>query len=200
MMRLGLNNGYLDILSDLYEDFGDKCTTLSIPNKNISYEVSEENLPDQLSLEVRNGLANNNGRYFYNGIHYVNASALMDSPDYTMNNDEMFKSIKKILNDSEQHPDASKNIIVVNDNNYEPDVMDDLTDLLGDFLKKHNSTKMDNSSKVAAALMNRNVINAYEIFRDLLNFISASDPISFGEIKEYAKNSTLGGREKYVSI
>lgn len=200
MMRLGLNNGYLDILSDLYEDFGDKCTTLSIPNKNISYEVSEENLPDQLSLEVRNGLANNNGRYFYNGIHYVNASALMDSPDYTSNNDEMFKSIKKILNDSEQHPDASKNIIVVNDNNYEPDVMDDLTDLLGGFLKKHNSTKMDNSSKVAAALMNRNVINAYEILRDPLNFISASDPISFGEIKEYAKNSTLGGREKYVSI
>lgn len=206
MMRLGLTNGYLDILSDLYEDFGDKCSKLSLPNKDISYKVSTEN-PELLSAEIRNGLTNNSGRYFYNGTHYVTISALADVNSdsinalaYDLNNDEMFKSIKKILDDSEQNPGATKNIIVVNDNNYENDAVEELTNILNYFLKKHNGTKIGNSEKVATALMNRNMLNAYEIFKDPINFISASDPISFGEIKEYAKKSTLGGREKYVSI
>lgn len=198
MMRLGLTNGYLDILSDLYEDFGDKCSKLSLPNKDISYKLINNIGP--LDSTVIAGLENNSGRFFYGGTHYVTISALMDSPDYNLNNDEMFKSIKKILDDSEQNADASKNIVVVNDNNYDVDVVEELTDALGDFLKKHNETKIGKSEKVATALMNRNVLNAYDIFKDPLNFISASDPISFGEIAEYAKNSTLGGREKYVSI
>ena len=199
MMRLGLNNGYLDILSDLYEDFGDKCTKLSLPNKDINYELSNEDFSRLLS-QVQAGLNNNSGRYYYNGVHYINVSALMDSPEYDLNNNEMFKSIRKILDDSEQHVDASKNIVVVNNDNFDESTIEELTEALGDFLKKHNSTKMNNSEKVATALMNRNVINAYDIFKDIENFISASDPISFGEIKEYAKKSTLGGREKSASI
>lgn len=202
MMRLGIRNGRLDVLSDLYEDFGLKVTTLPIPNKNLQFELRTPGDASTLTAEIRQGLRAGSGRFFYNGTHYVNASALVGTMDHTKNNDEMFKSVKKILEDTEVHPESGKYIYVINDlsSEYGKDDYEELANILLDHLNTHNRTKLNNSTKVAKALMNRNVINAREILLDPLNYISASDPISFGEIQDYAKNSTLGGREKYVSI
>lgn len=202
MMRLGIRNGQLDVLSDLYEDFGLKVTTLPIPNKNVKYTLQTPGDNSTLTAEIRQGLQAGNGRLFYNGIHYVYASALADSSEDVKNNDAMFDSVKKILEDTEMHPESGKYIYVINDlsTSYDEDAYEELADTLLDYLEKHNMTKMGNSNRITRALMNRNVVNAREILLDPLNYISASDPVSFGEIQDYATNSTLGGREKHVSI
>ncbi len=213
MMRLDLTNAKLEVLSNLYQDFGVRCAKLPIPNpdKWTPYTFSTIH-KNYLDPNVRTGLKNNNGRYFYRDVHYVTMSAL--NPEGMMhfmkNNEEMFFSIKKILEDTEKNSGIGKQIVIVDTEDLSKldefelkehnAIIQETQNSLDNFLTKHGKTKMDDSHKVTRGLMNRNVINARDIFMDPVNYLSASDPINFDEIKEYAKHSDLGGREVTVSI
>lgn len=213
MMRLDLKNAKLEVLSNLYQDFDIRCAKLPIPNPDKWSPYTFSTIyKNYLDPNVRNGLENNNGRYFYRDVHYVTVSAL--NPEGTAhfkeNNEEMFLSIKKILEDTEKNSGIGKQIIIVDTEDLSKldefglkehnTMIQETQDVLDNFLTKHGKTKMDDSQKVTQGLMNRNVINARDIFMDPVNYLSASDPINFDEIKEYAKHSDLGGREVTVSI
>lgn len=205
MMRLGLVNGKIDVLSDLYDDFGAKCSELPVPNSKNTYTVSVENNVDPF---ISSGVNQNGGKWYYSGVNYINASELIDGSNHNFNNDKMFEVIKTILENSENDPTGSGNIVVIQDLPVveEADLesvmetVQDYAEYLEDALKTHNKTKLTSKRRVSTGLMNKNVINAREILLDPETFLSASDPISFGILKDFAKKSTLGGREKTVSI
>lgn len=202
MMRLGLVNGKLDLLSDLYDDFGSQCAELPLPNKNNHHEVF---VGSEVGSTVKAGLDSNNGRFYYNGVHYVYASAMCDP--HKKNSQKMFDTIKKILEDTEANPAGGREIYIVQnftDPNYTEEekikIVQEYADYLQEALETHNNTNMRNPRKVSIGLKNKNVLNARAILLDPETFLCASDPVAFDVLSDFAKASTLGGREKTVSM
>ena len=194
MMRLGLINGKLDLLSDLYDDFGSKCAELPLPNKDSTHEISVTTEP---GITITEGLQNNNGRFFYRGTHYVYESQIIDRSE-KKNSQKMFDTIKKILEDTAANPTEGRNIVIVRNMNHPH--LQEYVEYLKDALDIHNNTNMNNPRKTSIGLKNKNVLNARAILLDPETFLCSSDPVAFDTLSNYAQHSELGGREKTVSL
>lgn len=124
--------------------------------------------------------------------------------------DNEYIILRKILENTEAEL-AGNNIVFINDGfvkdgnyqKYDMTVIQKTERRLNSLLNKHNKSRVfGNDEQVKQALLNRNVINAYDILTNPINFISCSEPIdsALDELKDIAKESTLGGREKTLTM
>lgn len=199
MMRLGLDGLKTNVLSNLDEYYDtNKVADLPIPNISRSHYKFVLGGLDETFEFVQNKIKDADYLY-YGDTHYVKASALKKK-----RSDRFFNVIRNILEYTELAPPLrGNNIYIINDLGETAKLANEAIDRGKDLiymLRKHNTTSLSNKRTVGQALQNRNVVNAYDILVNPANFIAEGMPIAFGEIQEKAGQSTLGGRDRFISI
>ena len=195
MMQLGLSGDIVDSGSNLSKKYSfSDLAKLPTPNNNVKFTRSEH-IYNSGDL-VNNIIPVPSETKYFAGFTFVMLSDILHN-----NVPQYFNALKTVLNigNTYESKKVGTHLILVNDlgNDVNKSDMEDRIKWFVSDLNLHNRTKLYNYwSKV---MKNKVMYNAYDLLLNPVNLILESMPIDFGEIGEFAKETTSGKRETKIT-